>query len=140
MKTRWIFLLWMISGLFVLGSGVMERAPEHLLSDPSLLAKPMNLPIVPSRTSTVFLAEEGKWQSNLHSYITYFEGRFWVTWSSSREKEDGSEQVIRFTTSKDGHHWGESSILVDGPEGPGRWIARGISVRDGCIAGPQRPV
>jgi hypothetical protein len=126
-------LLWMTSSGLLLAFGAPERSPEKLLSDPSLLATPMELPLVPSQTSPVFLAEAGKWQSNLHSYLTYFDGRFWVTWSSSREREDGSEQVIRFTTSKDGHHWAESSILVDDPDGPDRpqrWIARGIFVQD----------
>ena len=136
MKVRRMHLLLMTGCLFLPALNASEREPEHLLSAPSLLATPMELPVVPSHTSTVFLAEEGKWQSNLHSYITYFEGRFWVTWSSSREKEDGSEQVIRYSTSNDGHHWAESSLLADDPDGPdrpGRWIARGIFVQDGKL-------
>lgn len=113
-----------------------EHQPEKLLADPALLASPKQLKLVPSRTSSVYRAEEGKWQFNLHSYITHFDGRFWVTWSSGRVDEDSPSQLIRYATSRDGHHWEEAEILVDDPDGqdkPGRWIARGVFVQDGKL-------
>ena len=102
---------------------------EVLITDPAALASPMDLKLVPSRTSSVYRARRGEWQFNLHSYITYFDGKFWAIWSSGRVDEDSSSQLIRYATSPDGHTWSEALILADDPDGPerrGRWIARGI--------------
>src|SRR5215813_5954096 len=102
---------------------------EVLITDPAALASPMDLKLVPSRTCSVYRARRGEWQFNLHSYITYFDGKFWAIWSSGRVDEDSSSQLIRYATSPDGHTWSEALILADDPDGPerrGRWIARGI--------------
>jgi hypothetical protein len=50
--------------------------------------------------------------------------------------EDSPSQLIRHATSLDGHTWSEARILVDDPDGPdkpGRWIARGVFVLDGRL-------
>jgi hypothetical protein len=96
----------------------------------------MDLDLVEGRTSTVYRAEEGGWQFNLHSYVTYFDGRFWAVWSSSPADEESSAQVIRYASSVDGHDWSESGILADdpdGPENPALWIARGVFVHQGRL-------
>lgn len=118
------------------GGRAAERAPERLLMDASLLASPTELAVVPARTSPVYLAQAGESQSNLHSYVTYFDGRFWASWSSGPVDEDSGAQTIRYATSQDGHRWDYGGILADdpdGPEGAGYWIARGIFVRDGRL-------
>jgi hypothetical protein len=118
------------------GRSAADRAPERLLMDAALLASPSELAVVPSRTSSVYLAQPGESQSNLHSYVTYFDGRFWASWSSGPVEEDSSAQVIRYATSLDGHRWDEGGVLADdpdGPKGPAYWIARGIFVRDGRL-------
>jgi hypothetical protein len=65
-----------------------ERDPARLLADPALLADPKGLALAPSKTSPVFMAREGEWQFNLHSYLAYHDGKFWAMWSSGRVDED----------------------------------------------------
>ena len=111
-----------------------EGRAEQLLADNASLASPMDLEPVPTTTSTVFGAKEGEWQFNLHSYIAHHGGKFWAIWSSGRVDEDSPNQLIRYATSTDGHTWSESGIVADdpdGPEKPGRWIARGVFVFEG---------
>ena len=108
----------------------------HLLAQPNIFDKPMELPLVKSKTSIVFRGEEGVSGFNLHSYITYFEGKFWAIWSSGLQDEDNLGQVIRYATSSDGHDWSEEAILTDPPkttDGYGTCIARGIFVHAGVL-------
>lgn len=110
--------------------------PSALLSDAKLLAAPKELPVAQGRTSTVYQAKQGEYQFNLHSYVTRFENKFWVIWSSGLRDEDSNGQLIRYATSTDGHTWSEGQVLApdpDGMEGPGRYIARGIFVADGKL-------
>jgi hypothetical protein len=111
--------------------------PERLLADDSLLASPQKLKVLAAKTSLIHSTRSGQSQSNMHSFLTYFDGRFWAAWSSSPDNaEDSPRQLVRYATSKDGHHWNESQILVadpDGPDQPGRWIARGIFVQLGKL-------
>lgn len=112
------------------------RHPEILLADPGKLASPADLALTPGKTNTVFRAQAGEWQFNLHSYLGYHDGMFWAIWSSGRVDEDSSSQLIRYATSRDGHTWSEARVLADdpdGPDGPGRWIARGIFVLNGKL-------
>lgn len=130
----WLLLL--LIGLGGGANGAREARPERLLADDSLLEAPQRLPLVPARTSTIHRARIGHSQFNLHSYIAYFDGKYWVIWSSSPINEDSPGQSIRYSTSRDGHRWEESRILAadpDGPEHPGRWIARGIFVQGGRL-------
>jgi hypothetical protein len=113
-----------------------KRDPAKLLADDTLLAKPELLPGAPGRTATVFRAEEGQWQFNLHSFIAHHAGRFWAIWSSGRVDEDSSSQFIRFATSTDGQHWSESRVVAgdpDGENGPQRWLASGLYVEKGTL-------
>lgn len=114
----------------------LAQQPEKLLSDETLLRHPKSLPSAKAKTSTVYRAEAGAWQFNLHSYIAHFDGRFWALWSSGQIDEDSSSQLIRYATSADGHAWSAPEVVAadpDGPEGPKRWIARGIYVHNGKL-------
>ncbi|MBK9168895.1 MAG: exo-alpha-sialidase [Bryobacterales bacterium] len=116
--------------------GTAEKPLDQLLKSPDLLADPMALPLVDGRTSTVFRGEENISGFNLHSYIAHHDGKYWAIWSSSRVGEEDPDQHIRYATSTDGHTWSESATLVadpDGPEGPARWIARGVYVDNGTL-------
>ncbi len=112
------------------------RDPARLLTEDSLLADPDSLPVASGRTATVFRAEAGEWQFNLHSFIAHHDGKFWAIWSSGRVNEDSSSQFIRYATSPDGLSWSESAVLApdpDGEDGPLRWLASGLYVEDGRL-------
>ena len=120
------------------GAGLTWAAgrPDVLLADAAKLASPKELKLIPSKTSSVYKAKQGEWQFNLHSYLTYHDGKFWAIWSSGRVDEDSPSQLIRYATSADGHTWSEAQILADDPDGPdkpGRWIARGVFVLNGKL-------
>lgn len=117
-------------------AGLDACADDRLLEDNSALENPMGLPLVPSRTSTVYRAKKGEWHFNLHSYLIYCDGKFWATWSAGPLGEASLGQHVRYATSEDGHNWSESGVLApdpDGPEGKARWINRGIFVQDGRL-------
>jgi pimeloyl-ACP methyl ester carboxylesterase len=110
--------------------------PARLLADSSLLARPAEIAQAPARHSVVFRGREGESQFNLHSYVAFHEGRFFAIWSSSKVGEEDPDQLIRYSTSQDGHRWAEAKTLVadpDGAEGPARWIARGLFVAGGKL-------
>jgi hypothetical protein len=116
--------------------GAADRQPEKLLSIPPSLASPSELELAQSITSAIYRADKGERQFNLHSYLAFYGGRFWAIWSSGRVDEDSATQIIRYSTSPDGHHWSPSQVLADDPDGPdkpGRWIARGIFVDRGKL-------
>lgn len=113
-----------------------KRDPAKLLATDGLLDHPDSLPVLPAETSTVFRAEEGEWQFNLHSYIARHEGKFWAIWSSGRKDEDSSSQFIRYATSEDGVKWSESGTVAadpDGEDGPLRWLASGLYEEGGKL-------
>ncbi len=133
-------LLWVVIVLWGCAAVPEEadvvRSPEVLLAEDASLASPGELEVISSKTSTVFLAEKGEWQFNLHSYLVHHDGKFWAMWSSGRVDEDSRNQLIRYATSEDGHTWSESGIVADDPDGPdqpGRWIARGVFVFNGKL-------
>jgi len=112
------------------------RSLDLLLDDPASLANPAALPLAQGRTSTVFRVQENVSGFNLHSYIAHHDGKFWAIWSSAGVGEEDPDQFVRYATSDDGHTWSESATLVadpDGPNGPGRWIARGIYASAGKL-------
>ena len=119
-----------------------ERPPgeiheaAHLLADPQLLASPDDLPLAKGDTATVYRAEAGAWQFNLHSFIAHHDGKFWAAWSSGRVDEDSSSQLIRYATSSDGKRWSAAQVLApdpDGEPGPWRWMASGIYEEGGRL-------
>lgn len=114
-----------------------DHAPERLLASDALLADPMSLPDAPGKTSTVFRGEAGVSGFNLHSYLAHHDGKFFAIWSSAKVGEEDPDQFIRYSTSSDGHTWAPSKTVVadpDGPEGPKRWIARGLFVYEGKLS------
>lgn len=82
---------------------------------------------------------------NQHSYLTYFEGKYWVMWSDGPGVEDRVGQVVKYATSPDGLQWSEPDFLTTYPEGSEpesehyntrtekgmRWISRGFWQREG---------
>src|SRR5580692_8569168 len=106
-------------GFFLTGalSCAGDRRPENLLSNPASLASPSELKLAKSKTSAIYHAEKGEWQFNLHSYVAFHEGKFWAIWSSGRVDEDSATQLIRYSTSPDGHRWSPSQVLADDPDG-----------------------
>lgn len=112
------------------------RDPAQLLATTGALDRPAELPLAAGRTASVYRAEQGGYQFNLHPYLAYHEGRYWAIWSSGHVDEDGPSQLVRFATSRDGLTWSESAILADdpdGPSGPQRWMANGLYVENGQL-------
>ena len=112
------------------------RDPAKLLANDDLLATPDALLVVPAKTATVFHAEEGQWQFNLHSFLAFYKGKLWAIWSSGRVDEDSSSQFIRYATSVDGITWSLPGVVAgdpDGEDGPQRWLASGLYVEDGRL-------
>ncbi len=116
--------------LLLLCASAFAQDPAHLLSGKAEFRE------TSLRTSTVFKGQPGVSNFNLHSYIAHHDGLFWAMWSSGRSTEDSANQHVIYATSKDGHTWSEPRALAadpDGPDGPQRWIARGIYVIDGKL-------
>lgn len=115
---------------------LLAQQPEKLLAEDRLLAEPLRLEPAPARHSTVFRGQEKTAGFNLHSYLAWFAGRFWAIWSSSAVGEEDPDQQVLYATSRDGHTWSAPAVLAadpDGPQGPARWIARGIWVEQGRL-------
>lgn len=109
---------------------------ERLLSEDVLLARPAELAQAKGRHSMVFRAEEGRTGFNLHSYLAHHGGEFWAAWSSAAVHEEDPDQLIRYARSRDGHTWSQAAVLApdpDGPQGPRRWITRGLFVDGGQL-------
>ncbi|MEP7272991.1 MAG: exo-alpha-sialidase [Acidobacteriota bacterium] len=134
-SAAFLFLLLGLTGIWVTSQEAPK--PERLLADVLLLETPEQLKVVAAQTSLIHSTSAGQSQVNMHSYLIYFDGRFWASWSSGPvNSEDSPSQFVRYSTSRDGHHWDESQILVadpDGPDKPGRWLARGIFVQEGKL-------
>lgn len=114
----------------------MPQQKPEMLADPSVDWAGLGFPAARGRHSTVFRGEKGKSGFNLHSYLAFHDGRFWAVWSSAALDEEDPDQHVAFATSANGHHWEAPRVLApdpDGPAGPKRWIARGISLRDGKL-------
>ncbi|HEY4356747.1 MAG TPA: exo-alpha-sialidase [Acidobacteriaceae bacterium] len=130
-----IFLVLLIAALG-LGEAGAQKDAAHLLADPAQLANPASLPLIPSTYSVAFRGKPGESGFNLHSYLYFYQGQFWLMWSSSKEREEAPDQHLLYATSKDGHAWSEAKVLVadpDGAEGPQRWIARGMFEENGHL-------
>jgi hypothetical protein len=111
-------------------------APESLLARDAAFSDLGALPLARGRTSVAFRGREGESGFNLHSYLARFEGKFFLAWSSAATREEGTDQLIRYATSADGHTWSDAQVLApdpDGAAGPQRWIARGLYVEGGRL-------
>ena len=76
--------------------------------------------------------DPGKWNFRLHSYLAYFDGKYWAMWSHGRLVEDHPTQHLRYATSADGLKWSEPRIMAGPATRDGfRYISRGLWVRDG---------
>jgi len=107
----------------------------QLLDDSDAFSNFSSLSLIPSQTSTVYRANEGEWQFNLHSYLVRYENKFWAMWSSGPVNESDRDQVIHYATSTDGHHWDPPEVITDSPVAtdgkPGLVVARGFYELDG---------
>jgi len=113
-----------------------QKSAEHLLANSASLADPQSIPLVKASYSTAFQGKSGESGFNLHSYLEYFDGRYWLAWSSSKVSEEDPDQHIMYATSKDGHSWTAAQTLApdpDGASGPQRWITRGMFVEGGHL-------
>jgi hypothetical protein len=119
-----------------LRASVDETRSARLLDPASLSGDISALTKLQGRTSFIYRGEPNESQFNLHSYLAFFDGRFWAMWSSSKIHEEDPDQHVKFATSTDGHTWSEARVLApdpDGPSGPARWIARGFFVYQGKL-------
>lgn len=67
------------------------------------------------------------WHYRLHSYLEYFDNRYWCLWSHGPIVEDKPTQHIRFSTSSNGVDWSAPEVLVGPSSQEGfRHIARGF--------------
>lgn len=81
---------------------------------------------------------------NQHSYLVYYDDKFWVMWSDGPGVEDRVGQVVKYATSPDGIEWTDPDYLAPYPSGSEpdsphyntrteeglRWISRGFWIRD----------
>jgi hypothetical protein len=110
--------------------------PERLLADAASLENPAALAEVKGRHVVVFRGQAGESGFNLHSYLAFFDGRFWLCWSSAKVNEEDPDQHLMYSTSIDGRTWAPEKVLAadpDGPAGPQRWIARGMFLEGGKL-------
>lgn len=117
-------------------AGQASHNPAVLLSDPGALQNTDQLPLAPSTTSTIYVAQAGVLQFNLASYLAWYQGKFWAMWSAGLVNEDDRGQKILYATSPDGHTWSAAQVLVEGDDGmasPGTWISRSMYVQDGHL-------
>lgn len=89
-----------------------------------------NLPLVEGSHAVVSRGDAA-WHYRLHTYLAYFEDRYWCMWSHGPIVEDKPTQHIRYATSLDGLKWSEPQTLVGPSEQEGfRHIARGFWLRE----------
>jgi hypothetical protein len=87
------------------------------------------LPVIDGEHAVVSKGDE-TWHYRLHTYLAYFEDRYWCMWSHGPIVEDKPTQHIRYATSQDGLKWTEPKILVGPSDQEGfRHIARGFWLR-----------
>lgn len=88
-----------------------------------------NLPVVDGAHSVVSKGD-AKWHYRLHTYLVFFEDRYWCMWSHGPIVEDKPTQHIGYATSQDGLNWTEPKVLVGPSDLEGfRHIARGFWLR-----------
>lgn len=92
-----------------------------------------NLPLLKGEHAVVTRGE-APWVFRLHSYLAYFEGRYWCLWSHGPKVEDRPTQHVRYTTSGDGLKWSEAKEVMPSSDREGfRYISRGLWIRDGRL-------
>ena len=74
------------------------------------------------------------WVFRNHSYLAWYDGRYWAMWSHGLRQEDFPQQHVQYATSLDGLVWAESKPLVGpSPDKDYRYIARGFWVHQGQL-------
>ncbi len=70
------------------------------------------------KVQSVFLYQPTTgWTYSHHASLTFFQGRYFATWSNGRKDEDAPGQRVLMSTSKDFTHWTEPHPLVDSLHG-----------------------
>lgn len=120
--------------------GEPSRDPQTLMAESGMLDDIKDQAVVPSQQITVFNASEDTATFNLHSYLTYHDGKFWASWSSGFGIEESEGQVVRYASSPDGVNWSEPKVLVQAHDVPGSEksgtginVNRGIFVHNGKL-------
>ena len=77
---------------------------------------------------------ESPWLFRLHSYLAFYDGKYWCMWSHGPVVEDKPTQHVRYATSVDGLHWSQDDFIATPPAGKGeRYISRGFWQRNGKL-------
>lgn len=102
------------------------------------LNDPATLPLLKTYQAEIYHAKAGELQFNMHPFIRFFDGKFWVIWSTGPVDEDGAGQFIRYATSQDGLTWSLPETLVatpkgEQPDGKWRWMPGGLYVENGKL-------
>src|SRR5262245_44632190 len=121
----------------ILVAGAAELDPKRLAAESIAGKDPFAFPSAEGKHSPVFRGIRGKSGFNLHSYLIHHEDRFWAIWSSAAVNEEDPDQQVVYSTSRNGHDWTAPKVLApdpDGPQGPARWIARGLFLHEGKLA------
>ena len=117
-------------------AGAAEPDPKRLAAEMIAGKDRFAFPAAAGKYSSVFRGIQGKSGFDLYSYLIHHEERFWAIWSSAPKRKDPDQQVL-YSTSRDGHDWTAPKVLAadpDGPQGPARWIARGLFLQDGKLS------
>lgn len=98
------------------------------------LANPLdvdNLPVLPVATATIVEGVAGVNESNLVSYIEYFDNKFFATWSYGTGQEHSAGNRVAYSTSTDGLTWSTVDFVT--PTVPPDWMygAAGLWNRNG---------
>ena len=88
-----------------------------------------SLPVLMGQHAVISQADP-RWKFRLHSYLTYFDGRYWCMWSHGPVIEDRARQHVRYSTSTDGLGWTEPKVLAGPPKEGFGYIARGLWIRN----------
>ena len=110
-----------------------EPDPKRLAAETMSGKDPFEFPSAAGKHSLVFRGIQGNSGFNLHSYLIHHDGRFWANWSSAAVNEENPDQQVVFATSRNGRDWSAPQVLAPDPDGPARWIARGLFLHEGKL-------
>jgi hypothetical protein len=92
-----------------------------------------HLPYIPGKHALVTLGNS-TYPFRHHSYLEFYEGKYWCMWSQGAVIEDHPGQFVDYATSSDGLSWSKPLRLAGPSSRPGfRFIARGFWIRQGRL-------
>ncbi|MGM9684347.1 MAG: exo-alpha-sialidase, partial [Eubacteriales bacterium] len=114
------------------GEQIAEQVLESIRINPSSID--MNVEVEEVRVYTPD-GSDGAWYYSHHPFMTKFNDRYYIFYSSGRRNEDDCGQRIMMATSDDFVNW-DVSVLVDSIQGKyAEWVlyCKGCYVRDGVM-------